>query len=74
MTMTTFKGILAMGEALRKIGKQYLTLNELTGLLQSYSGSFRNDTIKNYMVVLQSHGYIKSVTVNGAPMWEILKK
>jgi Fe2+ or Zn2+ uptake regulation protein len=72
--MATFKGILEMGEALRKTDKQYLTLSEITSLLRSYSGSFKSETIKNYLQVLQQRGYIKSVAVGGVPMWEILKK
>ena len=72
--MVTFKDIMLMGEMLRKNPNRYLSLKQLSDLLVDNSGSFHSKTIKGYMVVLQRYGYIRSVAVNGVPMWEILQK
>jgi len=72
--MVTFRGIILMGEMLRKNPNRYLSLKQITDLLVDNSGSFHSKTIRNYLVVLQKHGYIKSVAVNGAPMWQILQR
>jgi Fe2+ or Zn2+ uptake regulation protein len=72
--MVTYKQILLMGEALRKSPSRHLTLKQITDVLVETSGSFHGDTIKSYLKVLVKQGYIKSVAVDGAPMWEILQK
>ncbi len=72
--MVTFQCLIGIGENLRKSPNRYLTLKQLTDILAEYSGSFHNNTIKNYLQVLVKHGYIKSVVINGAPMWEVLQK
>lgn len=70
--MVTYKEILMMGELLRKNDSKYLTLKEVQDLLIGNSGSFGIATIQNYMRILVKNGYLKSVAVNGKPMWEIL--
>lgn len=72
--MVTYQEILRMGEFLRKNEKRYLTLKEVQDLLIDNSGSFGDKTIRNYMEVLVKNRYIKSVAIEGRPMWEILKR
>lgn len=72
--MVTYRDILLMGEMLRKNPNRYLSLKQITDLLVDNSGSFHSKTIRNYLVILQKHGYIKSVSVDGVAMWEILQK
>jgi Fe2+ or Zn2+ uptake regulation protein len=71
--MVTFRGILLMGEMLRKNPNRYLSLKQLTDLLVDNSGSFHSKTIRNYLIILEKHGFIRSVAVDGVPMWEILQ-
>jgi Fe2+ or Zn2+ uptake regulation protein len=72
--MVTFSDIMLMGDMLRKNPNRYLSLKQITDLLVDNSGSFHSKTIRNYLVILQKYGYIRSVAVNGAPMWQILQK
>jgi hydrogenase maturation factor HypF (carbamoyltransferase family) len=72
--MVQFKGILIMGEMLRKSPKKHITLKELKDLLVDTSGSFHERTIRKYMETLQKEKYIKDVSIDGVPMFEILQE
>jgi len=72
--MVSHRDILLMGECLRKNPSRYLTLRQLRDLLVDNSNSFHDRTIRHYMEVLVQYGYIKSVALNGVPMWEILQR
>ena len=71
--MVTFRDIILMGEMLRKNPNRYLSLKQISDLLVDNSGSFHSKTIRGYLMVLQKHGYIRSVAVDGIPLWEILQ-
>lgn len=72
--MVSYHEIIQMGEFLRKNESKYLTLKEVQDLLIDNSGSFGKATIQNYMRILVKTGYIKSVSVDGKPMWMILQR
>ncbi len=71
--MVTHRGILFIGECLRKNPNKYLTLKQLKDLLVDNSNSFHDRTIRKYMQILTKNGYIKSVVINEIPMFEILR-
>jgi hypothetical protein len=71
--MVTYEGILEIGRRLRKTSNGYITQGELRKLLMKATNTHHDVTIKHYMKVLQSEGFIKSGLHDGMPVFEIIR-